>query len=281
MTTTIVYSETTTSAMFAYHSTYAGARRGNQGDGWKVSFDDPNTFDVGQYYNGTDTYYCYEAFLDFDTSSIPDSDVIDSAVLSLYDYYGGYLGTHFTVQARAFDWGGQPIEKADYRSGDPADSGSLDEYTLLATYNTTSGWGAGVQYRVFTSESAFVSNINKTGATRIVLNSSRHLAGNTPTGNERIVAYGDETAGRYPRLVIEHHSTFDPPANLDAAKASPTQINLSWDDATDADYYDIERDAEIIESLYTGTHTPGSPYQDTDLDPTTEYDYRVRSVKDV
>lgn len=70
------------------------------------------------------------------------------------------------------------------------------------------------------------------------------------------------------------------PTNLAAVAVSPTQINLSWDDAAGATGYDIEEDTEIIESNYQGTHTPGSPYQRTGRAPSTEYDYRVRSVKE-
>lgn len=71
--------------------------------------------------------------------------------------------------------------------------------------------------------------------------------------------------------------TLDPPANLAAVAVSPTQINLSWDDAAGATSYDIEEDATEIENAYTGSHSVGSPYQRTGRSPATEYDYRVRS----
>jgi hypothetical protein len=72
-------------------------------------------------------------------------------------------------------------------------------------------------------------------------------------------------------------AALNPPGNLAAVAVSPTQINLSWDNASGATSYDIEEDTVVIETGYTGSHTPGSPYQRTGRSPATEYDYRVRS----
>jgi hypothetical protein len=63
------------------------------------------------------------------------------------------------------------------------------------------------------------------------------------------------------------------PTNLTATPISSTQINLNWDDMSGATGYDIERDGAII--VYDH---PVSSYSDTGRTPSTEYDYRVRTV---
>src|SRR4249920_4049502 len=68
--------------------------------------------------------------------------------------------------------------------------------------------------------------------------------------------------------------------NLVATAVSNSQVNLSWDDVPTltGEVFDIERDGVIVGNDYAGTHTPGSPYQDTGLSPGTTYTYRVRAV---
>lgn len=68
--------------------------------------------------------------------------------------------------------------------------------------------------------------------------------------------------------------------NLVATATSNSTITLSWDDVTalTGETFDIERDAVVILEDYAGTHTAGSPYTDSGLDPGTTYTYRVRAV---
>lgn len=147
---------------------------------------------VGQYTG----YYCWESFIDFDTSAIPDADDVTIAVLSL-DGAEDTSATDFTVEARLYDWGGT-LGSADAVAG--ADLGS---HTLLASWDT-SGYSA--SYNDFTSEAAFVSNISKTGTTSLILNSSRHRNGDTPTGGEFVGFWDQGAAGTTedPKLVVTH-----------------------------------------------------------------------------
>lgn len=151
----------------------------------------------------TPNYVCWETFHNFDTSSIPDGDVVQSVVLSLWGG-GNNSDTDFTLEARLHTWG-SPLVIGDWVAGD-----SLASKTLLATFDTTA-WTNGA-YNAFTSEVAFAANINKIGKTYIFLSSSRHRIGNTPTGNEYIQITPAETAGTAndPKLVVTHVGGFIP-----------------------------------------------------------------------
>jgi len=70
----------------------------------------------------------------------------------------------------------------------------------------------------------------------------------------------------------------DPPTNLALVVQGSSRIDLSWDNVTGATGYAIMRNGLVIEANYTGSHTVGSPYQDTGLDPETQYTYRVKGV---
>jgi hypothetical protein len=63
------------------------------------------------------------------------------------------------------------------------------------------------------------------------------------------------------------------PAGLIATAISSSQIDLSWDAYSGALGYDIERDSVIV-AYNVGTNS----YSDVDLDPSTQYTYRVRAV---
>ena len=134
---------------------------------------------VGQAADGAPgfLYQCTEGFLSFDTSSIPDDAAILSVTLSLYGDTDSST-TDFTINARAHDWGAG-ITTADWVAG-----ASLSAKTLLATF-ATSGWSV-AGYNDFTSEAAFLTAINKTGTTYIILSSSRHEGNNTPSGDEYV-----------------------------------------------------------------------------------------------
>jgi hypothetical protein len=179
-------------------TSYSDAREGVGGAVLDTHTDSSQQDLVGQLYNGT-TYFCWQLFLDFDTSAIPDTDNIDSVVLSLYGETDD-SAQDFIYQARLHDWGGT-LTNADYVAGS-----ALSGKTLLATFNT-SGWST-TGYNDLTSESSFVSNINKTGVTYIVLSSDRQAGNNAPVNgaNERVQCFMADEAGtsKDPKLVVTH-----------------------------------------------------------------------------
>ncbi len=64
------------------------------------------------------------------------------------------------------------------------------------------------------------------------------------------------------------------PTHLTCTPISTTQINISWDQIVGALAYDLERNSVII-----ATNLSGTTYNDTGLQPSTSYTYRVRSVR--
>lgn len=130
---------------------------------------------VGQGYDGTGTGnddQVAQGFLDFDTSSIPDTATITSVALTMDVIGNGDVET-WTMQARLHDFGGS-ITAADFVAGS-----GLSAKTLLATYDMT-GVGLG-SITMAESGTAFRTNINKTGNTRIILCSNLQVAGIAPS----------------------------------------------------------------------------------------------------
>lgn len=153
--------------------------------------------DIGQRFLSPN-YTCRETFLSFDTSSIPDTDDIESVVLSLYVANDG-VDTNFTMEARLYDWSSGGVTSADWQDGT-----ELGAATLLATFSTA-GLTEGA-YNEFTPTAAFLSNIDKTGTTYIVVSSDRQRLGITPTNAELVGIFtaNEADANKHPKLVITH-----------------------------------------------------------------------------
>lgn len=149
---------------------------------------------AGQGLSGS-TYFFYEGMLDFDTSSISDSALVSSVTLSLYGSYNGWT-TAATLQARLNDFG------ATITTGDFVAGADLSSKTLLATF-ASSGWSTS-GYNDMTSESAFVSSIDKTGNTRLLICTDRMVSGTTPTTHEYCTFRSADNTGtsQDPKLVV-------------------------------------------------------------------------------
>ena len=177
----------------ADNTVYSAAREGTTTVGYNLA-----ALIAGQY--GAGSYACYESFIAFDTSSIPDGATITQVELSLY-LTDDKSDTDFTVQVRPKTWTGSGLTPADWVAG-----ADIDALTLLATLNS-SGIGATGAYKTFAENgSNFRAAINKTGNTELILTSSRHAAGNTPTGYEYLVFQDADNAGtdQDPKLVVTY-----------------------------------------------------------------------------
>lgn len=155
--------------IYSSNATYLTARSGSG----LVASDGAGTPSFGQGRSGA-TYFCTETFFEFDTSSIPDTATVLSATLTvtLAGQTGHIDGT--VAQARLYDFG------ATVTTGDWIAGASLGAQTLLATApitNLTNNFSA----TIFTAESAFAANVNKTGTTRIVLCTDTQVAGTAPS----------------------------------------------------------------------------------------------------
>jgi len=176
---------------------------------------------VGQFHNSSLGYYIHRAFVYFDTSSIPDNDTIDIAILKLYCYQDN-SGVDFNIIIQ----NGQP----DYPN-DPLTVASYDKTFYSGTGGTLStsdiilhSWN-----EIPLSQTAF-SWINKTGTTKLCLRSSREINGATPSNDiyEHIVfrAYEWGTSQLAPRLFVQSTTEDDPPASSggDSGNGEPTSL---------------------------------------------------------
>lgn len=194
-----VYADTTDADLASSSGTYANAR---DGTGNPVSIDSTSTdtsVKAGQTLTGG-TRFVWQAFEAFDTSSIPDGDVVMSASLQLYGVTD-QSSTEFTLEARAKDWGAA-VDTGDWTTG-----AGLASLARLATFDTTPGWST-AGYNTFTEDGAnFRNGIDKAGTTRMVLVSNRSVgSGVDPIQNERVYWYTSDQAGTTndPKLVIVH-----------------------------------------------------------------------------
>jgi hypothetical protein len=145
---------------------------------------------AGQH-NLSGTFYLYEAFLDFDTSTVVGT--ISSVVLKVYGYS---LATDnsYTLEARLYPFG-TSLTTADWVPGS-----DMSGDTLLASL--ASGSFSVGAYNSFT-DVAFVANINQAGRTRFYIATDRMRTATSPASNKQETAGWDSATGTNPpQLVI-------------------------------------------------------------------------------
>lgn len=167
MATYVIYADAADGYVYAESTVYNTARAGS---GTKTAVAGNVEIDVGQY-KSTTTYYVYEGFLSFDTSSV--TGLPTSATLSVYVFDDGATSAEFTMNARAYDWGAS-LTTADFVAGASL-SGSALRATLATSGITNNA------YNDFTSESTFHSNVSN--PVRLILSSSRTEAGTSDATN--------------------------------------------------------------------------------------------------
>lgn len=172
-----------------HNAVYATARS-TSGSSDAVS----NFYLLGQ--TNTPINYVYRAFVRFDTSSIPDTDVVSQANLKLV-CASDVSTTDFDVQIVKAAWTStlSANREANYDLALSADADAIWRNTSGMSVNT-----------VYTSGNLSASYVSKTGYTAYALRSSRDAAGNEPTGNEYIYLDSQEiaTAGYRPVLAVTH-----------------------------------------------------------------------------
>jgi hypothetical protein len=206
-TVTTFYSDAGDGRIASYSSafgSYSSARDGT------ANFDVDTTSTSralgGQAYDGGSfTYLVYEGFISWNTAAIPDGDSITAATISLYGSQDA-SDTDFTLEIRSLSWTGGGLTSADFVPG-----GSLSIYTLVADFNTSTGWST-TSYNNLNSYSALLSAINKTGTTAVFVSSNRTRNNNSPTGDEFVSAYYADSAGttQDPMLTVTHAAAGQP-----------------------------------------------------------------------
>lgn len=159
---------------------------------------------IARFESGT-TYTIYRQFWGFDTSSIPDTDVIDSATLSLYGRStvdnADTVTAHIVPTTSTFT---TSLATTDFN--DFTVDGATDTYGSIAfaSWNTAA-------YNDFTLNASGIANISKTGITRFGGRQSRDYGDSAshtlaPTGQNLASSFTADQAGTTndPKLVVVH-----------------------------------------------------------------------------
>jgi len=186
-------------------NTYAGARTGSGST--KTAYNGQSSNLVGQDNNGSQ-YICHEGFIEWSGTSALGASATVTAVVFQYWSSSWAVAVAHTQEFRLRDWGGGDADTADWVSGASLPTPIVASITAA----TTPPGGAGSAYLTAT-DVAFVANVNKTAATRVLINSSRHRLNNAPGvfSTEGIYYSGSENpagTGTEAKLTI----TYTPPS---------------------------------------------------------------------
>lgn len=175
-------------------------------DGYSTAHDEVTDFqsnaelEVGQEFDGSD-YYVYRAYLDFNTSELPDNAIITNVTL------GMQIKTFF-IDSNNFD-----VEIWDYVWTEPLSASGQDfnasEFGAIfdADWRNTLGLNTNTYYN---SSDLNTSWINLTGETKYQLRSNRDVLRTEPTDAEYIDIYPSEIAGRKPTLYVTYTTECSP-----------------------------------------------------------------------
>ncbi len=150
---------------------------------------------VGQYKNGA-AYYTYRGFIKFDTSSIPDDNVVTQVNLTL-TVTDDKSTTDYDVQIVKQDWSAQDPLAAGNREAayDNCLAGTAD----ANIWRNTSGMSLNTPY---TSGNLATEYIDLNSPTYYSLRSSLDYAGTAPSGDERITVANSNNANQSYRPVL-------------------------------------------------------------------------------
>lgn len=177
-TTFTFYSDSADGEVESDDATYSLARAGTGAFLFETTTGNIN---VGQ----NAGYELHQAFIQFDTSSLSGL-TISSADLSLRGV-NDFSTNDDTIEARRHDWG-PAVTTADWVAG-----ASLSGKTLLAS-RSTSGWSTS-GFNDFTSDGNFITNLNTTGTTGIILHGQKQRTNSAPTDSEYVSFRGQDVVG--------------------------------------------------------------------------------------
>ena len=148
---------------------------------------------VGQVY----AYHVIRAYLFFDTSSIPDIATITGATLSIYiNSDASTTDFNVTIQSGAPTYPHDPLEGGDYYYANYAGNGG--------SRNTNDSLSVGSYWDITLNEDG-LDWISVTGATKLVLRSSRDIDGSPPSSDEYILFSTAERGVSYaPKLSVTY-----------------------------------------------------------------------------
>lgn len=204
-TTTVVDYSSTNSKQATQDGigTYSGAHDATTGTIYVL--DSPNTHNILHNSKISTLYYVRRADLQFDTSSIPDTDTITGLTLTLYaNATSGADTDAYSVSFLDNTNNGNlssPIVSEDFN-----DFGT----TAIISKDLTDYFNIGAN--VTSQDFGDYSVVNKTGTTRIGLRLSGDISNSTPTGSN-VLRVGTGASGDDPFITVTHSaatSTFIP-----------------------------------------------------------------------
>lgn len=204
-TVTTVYAGTADDGVQIDGTDYSGTRGGTGTKDLTSTINGENVAleVLHQQFNGTSNTRITEAFIGFDTSSIPDTDAVSAAALGLVENtgYGHVFDTADTLEARIYDWS-TTVTTADWRTGT-----QYAALTLVASLASGS-WSASGYNTLTENGTNFQSNVNKTGTTRLILGTAGLASGAAP-GSDKTSYWGIMSADNTgttddPKLEVTH-----------------------------------------------------------------------------
>lgn len=212
-----VYASTADGEIYGQNATYSTARSTSAGCDAGGT-----TARVGQNLSGGTVYYVFRAYLDFDTSALPDDATVTSALLGICAD-SDLSSTDFNLQVYRFGWT-VGLCDAGTREGN-YDGAYGAAATLEGTLrNTADGWSSGTCYTL-TLDAA---GIDLTGDSKYALVSSRDISNSAPGGNQYVfIRTADYTGtGSDPWLTIQY-TVPSTPTPTSTPTATPTDTP-SW-----------------------------------------------------
>jgi len=176
------------------------------------------------------------SIMGFDTSSIPDTDVISSATLSLWDGISANNPTSFGTQTIKVVGAPTPVSEYAVKNAD-FNVANWDINSYSDTALTMSDWNASSAYEVFTLNATGISNIELATTTWLGLMLSSDFSNTAPTWANNvesyILPYSSDNGGTTndPKLTITH-AEGTPPSE---STASSTPVRYSTTTCTGTD----------------------------------------------
>lgn len=124
------------------------------------------------------TWNVWEAFFRFDLAGLLGVTISSATLLGMSNNTDE-SGTDFTINVRSYDWSGVGITNSAFRAGS-----TLSTYTLLATYNTASGFAPSAYYAFTDVAMASALQSALGGSAYMFASSSRQESGTAPSANE-------------------------------------------------------------------------------------------------
>lgn len=165
-----------------------------------------NPWTVQTFFDGVSTYEIDRGFLLFDTSSIPDTDVISAATVQLY--ITSVTDTDNDAQSYVTIIGNTtPASNTDLVAGDFDQCGAIDNPTKMSDDVDATGITTGA-YNTWTMNATGLANISQTGITKWGIREGHDIEDVAVVGNVRTLIFvrSSEQAGTTndPVLTVTH-----------------------------------------------------------------------------